>query len=221
MKEKIEIFKNEKIVVNVRSQKQYDEFMKMCEEQGLKWGSGDLPTKQNIYNHYKENTCINLNNLEELSFDDIGYYKNEGHKTITYEDFIKEEPKQFTKSDLKDNHIMVLRDKTKHIWKDFDFKVTCFPNQFKEFNNDLTHNADGKADIMEVWEFETLVWKREEKPVEVQELIKYKNAWEELKEKTLYEEPYDEYYDAGGTTTFEEVFSVFKELEQKHGIKEE
>ena len=37
-----EIFKNEKIVINVRSQKQYDDFMKMCEEQGLKWNGWEI-----------------------------------------------------------------------------------------------------------------------------------------------------------------------------------
>lgn len=36
MKEKFERFKNERTVVNVRSQKQYDDFMKLCEEQGLR-----------------------------------------------------------------------------------------------------------------------------------------------------------------------------------------
>ncbi len=90
MKEKFKRFKNEKIVINVRSQKQYDDFMKMCEKQGLKWISEDLPTTKNHYNKYKENTCIDLNNLSRLSYDDINFYKNKCYKIITYKDFIKE-----------------------------------------------------------------------------------------------------------------------------------
>ena len=71
--------------------------------------------------------------------------------TTTALELVKE--KQFTKSDLKDNHIVVLRDKRKSIWKDFDFK--------KELNNDLTYSYKNDLDIIEVYEFETLVWKRE------------------------------------------------------------
>lgn len=91
MKEKFERFKNEKTVINVKSKKQYDEFMKMCEEQGLKWGSGSFPTQESYYNKYKEETCINLNNLRGLSYDGINFYKAYGFKIITYKDFMKEE----------------------------------------------------------------------------------------------------------------------------------
>ncbi len=157
MKEKFERFKNEKIAVNVRSQKQYDDFMKMCEEQGLKWWSGVLPTEQNIYNYWEEETCINLNNLSNLSYSDINYYKDNYYKIITYKDFIKEEPKQFTISDLKDNHIVVLRNNTKILY------TRDTEDGFKKLiKHDLTHSYGAHLDIMEVWEFDKLVWKREE-----------------------------------------------------------
>ena len=82
----------------------------------------NFSNKNHFYNSNKENTCIDLNNLNILSYCDIDYFKNKCYKIINYKDFIKEESNQFTKSDLKDNHIVVMRDKTKRIWKDFNFK---------------------------------------------------------------------------------------------------
>ena len=157
MKEKFERFKNEEIVVNVRSQKQYDDFMKMCEEQGLKWYNGDLPTEINFYNDYEEEICIKVTNLTRLTYCNINSYKNDGYKIITYKDFIKEETNQFTKSDLKDNHIVVLRNNTKILYtKDTE-------DGFKKLiKHDLTHSYGAHLDIMEVWEFDKLVWKREQ-----------------------------------------------------------
>ena len=38
----------------------------------------------------------------------------------------------------------------------------------------MTHNAVGEVDIIEVYEFETLVWKREEKPVEILDEVEKK-----------------------------------------------
>ena len=166
MKEKFERFTNEQIVVNVRSQKQYDAFMKMCEEQGLQWNSGVLPTNNDVYNYWEEETCINLNNLSNLSYSDINYYKDNYYKIITYKDFMKEEPKQFTKSDLKENHIVKNRGNHRFMWGD---------RPTDTYNSDLTNIYDNILDIMEVWEFDKLVWKREEKPVEI--LDKEEKKW--------------------------------------------
>lgn len=152
MKEKFERFKNEKIVINVRSPKQYDDFMKMCEEQGLKWGSEDLPTTINHYNFYKEETCINLNYLKKLSYSDIDFFKNEGYKIITYKDFMKKS-NQFTKSDLKDNHIVIFESGHKRLWGDIAYK--------ERYKENLSHKYVDNYSINEVWEFDKLVWKRE------------------------------------------------------------
>jgi len=60
--------------------------------------------------------------------------------------------KQFTKSDLKDNHIVVLENGNKSVWGNV--------NQDK-FNEDLSHEGIDKYSIKEVYEFDKLVWKRE------------------------------------------------------------
>ena len=49
--------------------------MKLCEEQGLKWYGGVLPTKQYYYNDLEEETCINSSNLSNLSYCNINYFK--------------------------------------------------------------------------------------------------------------------------------------------------
>ncbi len=172
---KFEIFKNEKIVINVRSQKQYDDFMKMCEEQELRWSTGYLATTKNFYNNYKENTCIDLNNLKCLYYCDIDSYKNDGYKIITYKDFIKEESKQFTKSDLKDNHIVVQGEGSKSVW--INLNHNCF-------NEDL-RDSYWDNDIIEVYEYDKLVWKRKEKPVEILDEVEKKYLSDVIRPKEI------------------------------------
>lgn len=153
MKEKFERFKNEKIVINVRSQKQYDDLMKMCEEQGLKWSARTLATEQYFYDDYKEETCIDLDNLSRLYYGDINYYKSNGYKIITYKDFMKKS-NQFKKSDLKPHHILKLLNG--------DYVVMKFLCDVDDITNSLEHKVYKDWQINEVWEFETLVWKRKE-----------------------------------------------------------
>src|SRR5690606_26720304 len=54
----------------------------------------------------------------------------------------------------KDNHIVVYRSGEKYLWKDVCLK--------KNYTEDLIYEDYDNATINEVWEFETLVWKREE-----------------------------------------------------------
>ena len=62
-------------------------------------------------------------------------------------------PKQFTNSDLKDNHIVVDKKGNKQVWGNKDKDL---------FHKDLTSKTNDKKTINEVWEFDKLVWKREE-----------------------------------------------------------
>ena len=62
--------------------------------------------------------------------------------------------KPFTKSDLKDNHIVVNEMGLKRIWGDLTYK-----NDYKE---DLSNEEIKVYSINEVYEFDKLVWKREE-----------------------------------------------------------
>lgn len=61
------------------------------------------------------------------------------------------EENQFTKSDLKDNHIVVNKKGNKQVWGNKDKDL---------FNDCLTSKTNDKKTIVEVYEFDKLVWKR-------------------------------------------------------------
>lgn len=99
----------------------------------------------------------------------ISYKIKEDNGVWEWSEDMIERSIEFTKSDLKDNHIVVLRNGTKILYT----KNT--ENHFNEvINNDLTHNYGASLDIVEVWEFDKLVWERK-KPVEI--LDKVEKNW--------------------------------------------
>jgi len=53
-----EAFRDHNLVVRVTTRKDYDAFMKECEERGLRWNSGSKPTEWNGYHETKEGTLI-------------------------------------------------------------------------------------------------------------------------------------------------------------------
>lgn len=72
--------------------------------------------------------------------------------TTTALELVKEE--QFTKADLKDNHIVVYKSGKKLLWKNIYLKQI--------YTEDLIYEGCDDVTINEVWEFNKLVWKREE-----------------------------------------------------------
>lgn len=89
MNKMIERFKNKKIAVHCKTQKEYDELMELLEEHNLKWGSG--AKHLNYYEIYKEKTCIVFNFFKDglLGYCYMEFYKNNGYKIVDYKDFIK------------------------------------------------------------------------------------------------------------------------------------
>ena len=70
------------MVINVRTQKDYDDLMEELERDGWMWSgimwSGIKPTEGLYWNEYKENTYINLEDYKKI------YYSNySGNKKIT------------------------------------------------------------------------------------------------------------------------------------------
>lgn len=45
---------------HTKTQEEYDFLMKKLEKEDCKWNDGDSPTEGNVWNHYKEKTCIEL-----------------------------------------------------------------------------------------------------------------------------------------------------------------
>src|SRR3989344_6841424 len=100
-KPKLDLMPLKKIVVEISTQKDYDELMQVYETGGWRWGSGDLPT---IYNHLAENkekvfvgAGISFSkNLKE--FFEYGYEEPKNYNIISVKKFY--EMQGITKKEL-------------------------------------------------------------------------------------------------------------------------
>ena len=103
-----------KEVVNTETQKEYDKLMKLCETAGWTWRNTTNPaTSKNNWPINKENTCIKMTppgkehqKTVTLSFADKVHYKNEGIKSITFQDFLKAQIPIATSDIEKENNIL-------------------------------------------------------------------------------------------------------------------
>ena len=73
-------FMTEKVVVHVKTQDEYNQFMKLLgKKTRLRWGDGkEKPTEFNLWGEF-------------LSFQSVDFYKNNGFEIIEFSDLIKEE----------------------------------------------------------------------------------------------------------------------------------
>ena len=64
-------------VINVKTQKECDELMRIYEEAGWKWSFGKKPTNTNFWNVCKNKTCIKARNgfkfLRYVIAEELGY----------------------------------------------------------------------------------------------------------------------------------------------------
>ena len=68
-------------VVNLKTQEEYNEYMKMCEKEGWKWAEGQRPMGFNGWTKYKEETCIKIRDY--FSYRSLEKSKLENEKVIT------------------------------------------------------------------------------------------------------------------------------------------
>lgn len=88
-------FRNECIAVLVGRQ-HYQEFMQLCEDDGILWTSGEFPTTQHI--DLTESTCVDFDldralgwhgdSNRGLMYADEDYYREHDYKVVTYDEFI-------------------------------------------------------------------------------------------------------------------------------------
>ena len=76
-------------VVNTKTQQEYDELMEICERGGWKWCDGRVPTDDNCWVKYKENTCVKA--CDYLTYSPINYFKGEGYQIISLQEFKREQ----------------------------------------------------------------------------------------------------------------------------------
>ena len=68
--------------VSLPTQKEYNEYMRMCKDAGLDYRAGNKQTKTKKYwEHLKENTCVEVK--DRFGYASKTYFKSRGYKIIT------------------------------------------------------------------------------------------------------------------------------------------
>ena len=101
-------------VVHVKTQDEYDQFMKLLEkETSLKWAWGEKPTDSFKWIVGKEKTCIRrVVSSDMISFSDISYYDSNGYEIIEFSDLMESKFTYFEHEILSrvDNYKWIARD---------------------------------------------------------------------------------------------------------------
>ena len=62
-----ELFLKEKIAINCQTEEDCIDFLKMCDEAGIKWLSGSLASSDTYFDYYRKDTCYSYFNSERKS----------------------------------------------------------------------------------------------------------------------------------------------------------
>lgn len=149
-------FKEEKIAVHCKTEREANDFCEKADKQNIKWGFlRKVFEKNNLWNNFKENTCYNYNrdlgfNYDGLSYCDIDYYKKRNYKIIEWSDYMN---KEFTKEDLKDWMLVVTRNDDRWIVTKDATILSGEGNEFISFFNyiNFKNRYNSKYDIVEVY----------------------------------------------------------------------
>ena len=96
MSELMEKFKQGKVAVNCRTEEAAKKFLKECENEGLKWASGDKPTSLNWWRSCRENTTY----IFYLPYNGIRVDAREEKKAQGYEIIEYKESKTMTTQEM-------------------------------------------------------------------------------------------------------------------------
>ena len=88
-------FKQGKIVVHCDTEEKAKAFLRECEEEGLKWCSGDKPTYITMWEYAKGKTCYR-HDCKGLAHDSIDYYTRKGYTIVPYTPTKPEPPKYYS-----------------------------------------------------------------------------------------------------------------------------
>ena len=88
-KPKIILKEFEKIAVHMPTQEEYNTLMQVLECGGQRWLGGDLPTQNDYWNTYREETCIDAEN--KFQFCDKKFYHRKKYKVISTQKFYNEQ----------------------------------------------------------------------------------------------------------------------------------
>ena len=196
------------IRVHCKTEEEANDFLKLCDKNGIKWSSGEKTTEENYFNRYSSDTTYGF--YYGFGYGSKSYCEKEGYSILEWEDYMN---KEFTKDDLQADMVVVLRDgRIGHIKnisdgtflipKDLNHSISN-DYDLKMYSDDLTNNIITCFDIMKVFGFckyysqeydystthRELLWERKEKSakdIEIEsiqaEMDKLSKRLDELKE---------------------------------------
>ena len=110
--DKLEMFKNERVVVHCDTKEKAKKFLKLLHNNGFKWQGGDNLLYFYNWDEYKEETCYCKSeyNGTRVKYSFKRWYAEHGYKVIEFEDFMGD---NFKLSYLEPGHVIELKEGTK------------------------------------------------------------------------------------------------------------
>lgn len=85
MKFDIEKFKRREFVVNCKTEEAAINFLRLCNQQGIKWVSGDSLLDKNLWSRYQEYTCYTVSFKKRISVGPMSYFISRGSTVVVYD----------------------------------------------------------------------------------------------------------------------------------------
>jgi len=106
-------------VVHTETREEYDELMDILDKKGAKWRSKESNKAYDAWKVYENNTCIEIDDLNLISFADIEYYTEQRYTILSLNDYkkmndIKEE------CEFKRGDMILVRD---YISEEYDERI--------------------------------------------------------------------------------------------------
>ncbi|MBP7319536.1 MAG: helix-turn-helix domain-containing protein [Lachnospiraceae bacterium] len=88
-KKLLDRFMTEKVAVHVKTQDEYNKFMKLLgKKTNIRWADGDKPIEYNGFKNTKQNTLIYSNFGACLTYNSVEYYRDSHYEIIEFSDLI-------------------------------------------------------------------------------------------------------------------------------------
>lgn len=138
-------FLNGKLAINCRTENQAKKFLKYCEEQGLKWDSGDLITSKTYWSVYNESTCYlyKFNPFMLLVITQKELFERNGFKIISFKELTKTDEEPIEDKQYRGWEILkMIKEGAKDIYFENNSGIDCFIDEYGGLRY-----ADGDSNI--------------------------------------------------------------------------
>jgi hypothetical protein len=88
-------------VIHLKSEQEYDALMRALKDQGYRWFTGSKPTSIDAYS---EDRCIHLDYQKLMTHCDLEYFKRQGCKIISVQQYLGYCPKA-ARTDAKEREV--------------------------------------------------------------------------------------------------------------------